>query len=379
MNKITVWILLLVICCANLSAQRVLVLASANDNPNQLINGIFDGTTLKFRPSVASGGTSNGASNFLEFGQVRAHQSTVSGCTLLAQTHGLSGNVSLYTVSPQGDISLVPNTPFATDPEAGSVAFAPDGGALYLPVALSNRVIVLAISCTAGVVSISNLGTVSLLGVANLTDARVIGSGVGSHLCVSATSSGNAGCFAVDPISRLPTTAAVNLVTASGVRGINIANNGCGTLPLGNARLVQGFRVSPKGIVTLTNTAQSTNRADYGAIMANGSMAAMGGLGGASRDFSVYSVSPNCELSLIGSNIGTIGTPFVAYMTFDAQGRLYVADSLENRIRIFSPTSSSIGPAIVSSLTNHPRRNAPVGIDVIELTNPDGLFSNGFE
>ena len=104
MKKITVWILLLIIFCTNLRAQHVLVLASANDNPNQLINGIFDGTTLNFRPSVASGGTSNGSSNFLEFGQVRAHQSTISGCTLLAQTHGRSGNVSLYTVSPQGDI-----------------------------------------------------------------------------------------------------------------------------------------------------------------------------------------------------------------------------------------------------------------------------------
>lgn len=376
MNRITVWILLLVICCTNLSAQRVLVLASANDNPNQLINGIFDGTTLNFRSSVASGGTSNGTSNFLEFGQVRAHQSTVSGCTLLAQTHGLSGNVSLYTVSPQGDITLVPNTPLATDPEAGSVAFAPDGGALYLPVALSNRVIVLAIGCTAGVVSVSDLGTVSLSGVTNLTDARVIGSGVGSHLCVSATSSGNAGCFALDPTSRLPTTAAVNLVTASGAQGLNIANNGCGTLAVGNARLVQGFRVSPTGLITFSNTAQSSTPARYGAIMTDGSMAATGGFG---RDFSVYSISPNCELGLIGSNIGAAGNPFVDYMAFDAQGRLYVADSLANRIRIFSPTSTAIGPAIVSSVTNHPRINAPAGIAVIELNNPDGLFSNGFE
>jgi hypothetical protein len=113
--------------------------------------------------------------------------------------------------------------------------------------------------------------------------------------------------------------------------------------------------------------------ARYGAISADGTLAALG------SDVNGFGVDGGCGLSLVGTGPERAADPFVMHMTFDSRNRLYVADSLENRIRVFAPSGTAIGPAIASVLTNHPRTQAPAGLDVLELSLPDALFADDFE
>lgn len=353
-------------------AQDVLVLTGANDNPNTLINGVFDGSTLTFRPEVSSGGTTPGHINYLYFAQVRAHRSPVPGCSRIAQTN--DGNVTIYDMDSASGIAPVAGSPFPTGPDTEALAWSPDGGALYVPLYGTSTVFVYTVTCDGGVVSAASAGTVSVSGVFSLVDAWVIGSGPGSHLCLAGRSSGTVGCFAIDAATRLPSTVPVNTVAVSNARSVRFASNGCGIAAVGSASLSQGIRVDAQGSLTLTNTAPATATARYGTISPDGTLAAMGT---SSRRFSVYAVDSGCGLSLVGSDATAPANPLAIYTVFDAHNRLYVADSLENRIRIFTPTASAIGPAIVSVLTNHSRLQAPAGLDVVEL--PDLLFADGFD
>jgi hypothetical protein len=369
------WLLLLAagLVLTPATAQDVLVLAGANDNPNMLINGVFDGSTLTFNPEVPSGGTTPGQSYYLYFAQVRAHLSPTPGCSRIAQTN--DGSVTIYGMDAANAISPVAGSPFATGPDTEALAWAPDGGALYVPLYGTSTVFVYTVTCVGGVVSATPAGTVSLGGLFSLVDAWVIGSGAGSHLCLAGRSTGSVGCFAIDPATRLPSTTPVNTVAVSDVRSVRFAPNGCGILAIGSASLSQGVRVDAQGFLTLTNTAPSAAGARFGAISADGTLAAMGT---SSTGFSVYAVDGGCGLSLVGSDFTAPADPFVLYMDFDSRNRLYVADSLENRIRIFAPTVAAIGPAIASVLTNHPRTRAPAGLDVADLV-VDALFADGFE
>jgi Lactonase, 7-bladed beta-propeller len=356
-------------------AQSVLVLAGANDNPNALINGFFDGAQLSFRPTVASGGASTGQVNYFEFAQVRVHPSAQPGCTLIAQTNGLSGNVSIYRLDEKLAITPVPNSPFATGTDTESLAWAPDGGALYVPLGKINQLITFRVQCNAGVVSVQNAGSVTLSGVSSQADVWVSGVSASGHLCVAGRGSNTAACYAIDAKTRLPSIQPVNVVSVGGARGVKIARNGCGVFAVGNANLVQGFRVDATGLISLTNTAPTTDAARYGAITSDGTMAAIGSAG---QDFSVYSINASCALSLIGSDTNS-GSPFVEYMAFDKRKRLYVADGLRNRIRIFTPSLTGIGPAIISVITNHPTTNPVSGIDVYDVPVPGILLQDGFE
>jgi 6-phosphogluconolactonase (cycloisomerase 2 family) len=212
---------------------------------------------------------------------------------------------------------------------------------------------------------VTNAGSVTLTGFNLLRDAEVVGPGVGSHLCVSGTNSNNVGCFAINNVTRLPGTTAVNTVAVTNVRGLRIAPNGCGTAGVGSALTVQGIKVDGTGTVTLTNTAAPTTNPRYGAMSADGTLAAWGGFG---TQFSLFSVNTTtCNITLVTSNNNGITTSLVEYMAFDDLNRLYVADSLANQIRVFQATTSSL-TLLGSALTNHGTINAPAGIDAALLS-----------
>lgn len=342
-------------------AQQAQVWASANDNPNPLINASFSSPTMTYGAEVVSGGSTTGLVNSLAFNQVRVVRQTSPNCTLLAQTHNNSNNVSIYVVDASGAITQVAGSPFPTGAGTQSVAWAPDGGAFYIPLAVagSANVMTFTVTCSAGgSVTVTNAGTVALTGFNLLRDAEVVGAGAGTHLCVSGTNSNNVGCFALT--ARIPGTTAVNTIAVTNVRGMRIASNGCGVAGVGSANTVQGFSVAA-GTVTATNTGATTTAPRYGAISADGSLAAFGGFG---TQFTLFTVNGSCQLTLVGSNNNGIATSLVEYMAFDTANRLYVSDSLANQIRVFAPTGGGIGAALSTSTTNHATINAPSGIDV---------------
>ncbi len=352
---------------ATVASAQTQVFAGSNDNPNPLINASFTSPTMTYGTEVANTGSTTGLATTLAFNQVRVFKSTSPGCSLVAQTHNNTNNVSIYVVNATGVITQVSGSPFATGLGTQSLAWAPDGGALYVPLAIAgaSNVVTFTVSCMAGggAITVTNAGTVALTGFNLLRDAEVIGAGNGTHLCVSGTNSNNIGCFPLT--ARIPGTTAVNLVTVTNVRGMRIAGNNCGIAGVGSATTVQGFTVSVGGMITATNTGTTTTNPRYGAIAANGALAAFGGFG---TQFTLFSVDGTCNLTLVGSNNNGIATSLVEYMAFDANNLLYVADSLANQIRVFAPTSGGIGAAVSTSTTNHATINAPGGIDAALLS-----------
>lgn len=349
------------------SAQQAQVYAGSNDNPDPLINASFNSPTMTYGAEIPSTGSTTGLATSIAFNQVRVFKSTMPGCSMVAQSHNNSNNVSIYVVNATGVITPVAGSPFATGAGTQSLAWAPDGGALYVPLAVagSANVVTFTVSCTAGGGSptVTNAGTTALTGFNLLRDAEVIGVGNGTHLCVSGTNSNNIGC--VPLTARIPGTTAVNLVTVTNVRGMRIAGNNCGIAGVGSATTVQGFTVSAGGMITATNTGTTTTNPRYGAITADGSLAAFGGFG---TQFTLFSVNAGCMLTLVGSDNNGIATSLVEYLAFDGANRLYVSDSLANQIRVFAPTAGGIGAAVSTSTTNHATINAPGGIDAALLS-----------
>ena len=349
------------------SAQQAQVYAGSNDTPDPLINATFNSPTLTFGAEIANTGTTTGIATSLAFNQVRVFKSTAPGCSLIAQSHNGTNNVSIYVVTASGAIMEVAGSPFATGAGTQSLAWAPDGGVLYVPLAVagSANVVTFTVSCTAGggAPTVTNAGTVALAGFNLLRDAEVIGSGNGTHLCVTGTNSNNVGCFPLT--ARIPGTTAVNTITVTNVRGMRIAGNNCGVAGVGSANTVQGFTVSVGGTITATNTGATTTNPRYGAITADGTLAAFGGFG---TQFTLFSVNASCQLTLVGSNNNGIATTLVEYMAFDGSNRLYVSDSLGNQIRVFAPTAGGIGAALATMTTNHATINAPGGIDAALLS-----------
>lgn len=358
-------------------AQDTLVLAGANDNPNALINGVFNGTSLTYGTEVPTGGGTSGLATSLAFNQTRIV--STPGCTLAALTNNATNDVSIFSVGIGGTLTAVTGSPFTVGAGAQSLAWAPDGGALYVPLAVTGAadVVTFTVSCTGGVATVTNAGTVGVAGFSLLRDAEVIGTGAGTHLCLSATSSNNVGCTAIDAVTRLPATTTVNTITVTNVRGMRIAPNGCGVAGQGSANVVSGFSVNAGGTVTATNTAATTTAPRYGAISRDGTLAAFGGFG---TSFTLMSVNASCNITTVGSDAGGPASSLVEYMAFDASNRLYVSDSLGNRIRVFAPTGAGIGAALATATTPHATANAPGGIDVVTVpTLPDLIFENGFE
>jgi hypothetical protein len=352
---------------ASAQAQDALVWAGANDAPNTLINGTFNGTTLTYAPEVPTGGTTTGLATTLAFNQTRLFPST-TGCAALAITNNGTNSVSIFTVNG-GTITPVTGSPFVLGAGVQSIAWAPDGGALYVPLAVTgaSQVITLTVTCTAGSLTVTNAGPVTLAGFNLLRDGEVIGTGAGSHLCVSGTTSNNMGCFAIDGTTRLPSTTAVNTVAATNVRGMRIHRaSGCGVAGLGGGPTVQAFSVTAGGTIALTNTAAHLSAARYGAMSQDGAFAAWGGLG---DDIALYNVTaPACTIAQAGTNSLGSATPLIEYLEFDQLNRVYVADSLLNQIRVFQASPTGFGTALSTTTTNHGTVNAPAGIVAALLT-----------
>jgi hypothetical protein len=257
-----------------------------------------------------------------------------------------------------------------------SLAWAPDGGALYVPltVAGSAQVLTYRVACTpGGPVTITNAGPVSLVGFDLLRDGEVIGTGVGSHLCVSGTNNNAIGCFPIDPATRLPGTTPVNTITVNNVRGMRIATNGCGVAAVGNANLVSAFALNG-GMLIPINTAAHPGNPRYGAVTLGGTLAAFGSFG---DDVALYRIAPaTCSITLLDAN--SLGNPaaLVEYVAFDWLDRLFVADSLINQIRIIAAGPGGFGSVLSTSTTNHGTLNAPGGIDAaLESAVPVSLQS----
>ncbi len=368
-------------------AQQAQVYAGSNDTPDPLINASFSGTTMSYGAEIGGGLTTGTATN-LAFNQVRVFKSNAPGCSLVAQTHNGGNTVAIFGVTASGGLFAVPGTPVFIGLGGGgqSLAWAPDGGALYVPISIatppsqefSGRVVTLAVTCSAGgVINVNNVGAVALRGIDLPRDAEVIGAGIGSHLCVTGTNSNNLGCFPISPATRLPGVVAASTIAVDSARGVRIAPNGCGVAALGSANAVQGFKVDAAGILTATNTAATSTAARYGAIRADGTLAAFGGLG---NELTLFSVDSSCNLAAVGSGSNGITGSLVEYMAFDAANRLYVSDSLANQIRVFAPTSAGLGAMLSLSTTNHPRVNPPSGIDAALLSSlPVELIEFGID
>lgn len=344
------------------SRAQIQILAGSNDNPNPLINATHNDPAIHYEAEVANSGSTNGTAANLAFNQVRVSKVGTTGCSLVAQTNNGSNNVSIYLFTAAG-ISPVPGSPFATGVGTQSLAWAADGGALYVPLAVagSANVVTLTISCAVGggPVTVTNAGTVALTGFDLLRDAEVIGTGMGSHLCVTGTNSNNVGCVPI-LASRLPGNTAVNTMTVSNARGVRISPTNCGVVGSGDTTTVHAFSVSgASGTIVPTNTATAATLPRYGAIYSNGSLAAFGGLG---SQFTLYSLDGSCQITRVASNDNGIATSLVEYMAY-AGTSLWVADSLANRIRGFTPTAGGIGTPFITSTTNHATTNGPGGIE----------------
>jgi hypothetical protein len=345
-------------------AQGTLVWAGANDNPNTLITARFNGGAMTWGPEIPSGGATTGSAANVAPNQVRVHRGAAGGgCSLIAQTNDATGNISIYSVDSAGVTTPVAGSPFAAGTGLQSLAWAPDGGALYAPlgVAGASQVITFRVSCTpGGAVTVTSAGPTTLAGFNFLRDADVYGPGTGSHLCVSASGSNTVGCVPIDPVTRLPGTTAVNTITVNDARGMRIASNGCGVAAAGNANLVRGFAVLG-GTIFGMNTAGHLGNPRYGATSPDGSFAAFGSSG---PSVALYVILPaTCGIQLLDANMLVNPAARVEHVAFDEDNHLYVADGLLNQVRVYQASFQGLGLPLSTSSTNHGTVNPPGGID----------------
>ncbi len=350
-------------------AQSAAVWAGANDNPNTLITAQFDGAAMSYLPEVASGGASGGGPGWTE-SQVRAFAGRAQGrCSLVAQTNTSSGSVAIYTVGSSGAATPVGGSPFATGGVPSTLAWARDGQALYV-----NRgpggpgaIVTFRVACTpGGAVSVTNAGTVTLGTITALRDLDV--TATGGHLCATGQASTNVACFAIDPVTRLPAAAPANSLVLPDVQGLRLSPiNTCGVLSIPSANLVRGVTVGAGGLVSVTNSVSHVAPPFYGAISPDGAFAAFGTHGG-NRVVLLNLVPASCQIGLAGITDASPGGGVSPYVAFDGANRLYVADTLVNRIRVFQATPGGPGTASSTSTTNHATANPPVGIDAALLS-----------
>jgi hypothetical protein len=360
----TFWIL----TAATAHAQPAAVWAGANDTPNTLITGVFDGTSMTYLPEVPAGGSGGGGGGFVE-SQVRVFAGATAGrCSLVAQTNTLSSSVAIYTIDVTGAATPVAGSPFPTGGVGSSLAWAHDGQALYVSRGLTGAASVetFRVACTPGSsATVTDSGPTTLNLFTGVRDLDVTVNG--SHLCVTGATSNNAGCFPIDPVTRLPGPNAVNTVAVPNSRGLRISGGtGCGVLGLPASNQVSAFFVSGTGVLTLTNAASCVVPPFYGAVSPDGLFAAFGGTAGNRRACLYNLTQATCQIALAGSTAAADpgGAPYVA---FDRANRLYVADENANRIRVFQATPSGPGSAISTSTTNHGTTKPPIGIDAALL------------
>jgi 6-phosphogluconolactonase (cycloisomerase 2 family) len=293
----------------------------------------------------------------------------LGGCTLLAQTNTLSSSVAIYSIDATGAATPVAGSPFPTGGVGQSLAWSRDGRALYV-----SRTIITAasietfrVACTpGGPVTVTDAGPTTLNLFTGVRDLDVTVND--SHLCVTGAASNNAGCFAIDPVTRLPGPNAVNTIAVANSHGLRISGaTGCGVLALPTTNQVSAFVVNGAGVLSLTNAAACVVPPFYGAVSPDGLFAAFGATAG-NRRVCLYNLTPaTCQITLAGSTADADagGAPYVA---FDRANRLYVADENANRIRVFQATAAGPGAAISTSTTNHPTSKPPVGIEAMLLS-----------
>ena len=363
------FVVLWTLTVATAQAKPAAVWAGANDNPNTLITGVFDGTSMSYLPEVPAGGSGGGGTGFVE-SQVRAFAGAALGrCSLLAQTNPLSSSVAIYTIDAPGAATHVAGSPFPTGGVSTALAWSRDGQALY--VSRTNitpaSVETFRVACTpGGPATVTDAGPTALNLFTGLRDLDVTVND--SHLCVTGATSNNAGCFPIDPVTLLPGPNPVNAISVPNSRGLRISGaTGCGVLGFPAVSQVSGFFVTGAGILTLTNAAACVVPPFHGAISPDGLFAAFGGTAG-NRRVCLYSLTQaTCQIALAGSTAAADagGAPYVA---FDRANRLYVADENANRIRVFQATSDGPGTAISTSTTNHGTTKPPIGIDAAVLS-----------
>lgn len=355
---------------ATADAQPAAVWAGANDNPNTLITGILSGTTMSYLPEVPAGGSGGGGAGFVD-SQVRAFAGAALGrCTLLAQTNSLTLSVAIYTIDATGAATHVAGSPFPTGAVGTTLAWSRDGQALYVSRSIigpAASVATFRVACRpGGPATVTDAGPTSLNLFTGLRDLDVTAND--SHLCATGNTSNNAGCFPIDPVTRLPAPNPVNTVAVPASRGLRISGaTGCGVLAFPTLNQVSGFFVTGAGVLTLTNAAACVVPPYYGAVSPDGLFAAFGGATG-NRRVSLYNLTQaTCQIALAGStaDAGAGGAPYVA---FDRANRLYVADENANRIRVFQATPAGPGSAISTSTTNHATTKPPIGIDAALLS-----------
>jgi len=349
-------------------AQTAVVWAGANDAPNTLITGVWDGARMTFLPEVESGGESPGGDRGFTESQVRAYVGRGPGeCSLLAQTNVASGNLAIYTLDDAGRATHVAGSPFPIAGQAAAIAWARDGQAIYVSRAFAGPAVVATfrVGCVRGQpAAVGDAGSVTLSSIESLRDLDVTASG--SHLCASGLGSHNVGCFAIDPTTRVPSATPTNTLTVPSARGLRISGaTGCGLLGLPQSNQVSGFTVDRSGLLSLTNTAPSAAPPFHGAFSPDGAFAAYGS-SCCRREVALYAMGRGCQVQSLGSTdrVDGGGAPYVA---FDAANRLYVADYGANRIRVFQATSAGAVP-VGAVVTTHARPNPPIGIDAALLS-----------
>jgi hypothetical protein len=360
---------LLTVTATAARAQPAAVWTGANDNPNTLITGVFDGSATTYLPEVPAGGSGGGGSGFVE-SQVRAFAGAALGrCSLLAQTNTLSSSVAIYSIDATGVATHVAGSPFSTGGVGSALAWSRDGQALYVSRGLLGPASVetFRVACTpGGPATVTDAGPTTLREFTGLRDLDVTPND--GHLCVTGAQSNNAGCFPIDPVTRLPGPNPVSTVAVPNSRGLRIAGaTGCGVLGFPTLNQVSAFFVTGAGVLTLTNAAACVVPPFIGAVSPDGLFAAFGGTTG-NRRVSLYTLTQaTCQIALAGSTADADagGAPYVA---FDRANRLYVADENANRIRVFQATPGGPGAAIGSSTTNHATSKPPVGIDAALLS-----------
>ena len=179
-------------------------------------------------------------------------------CSLLAQTNTLSSSVAVYTIDAAGAATHVAGSPFPT----GGVGYGPGlvarrAGALRQPrdASAPASVETFRVACTpGGPATVTDAGPTTLNLFTGLRDLDVTVND--SHLCVTGSTSNNAGCFPIDPVTRLPGPNPVNTIGVPNSRGLRISGaTGCGVLGLPASNQVSAFFVTGSGVLTLTNAA----------------------------------------------------------------------------------------------------------------------------
>lgn len=370
MKHVVLTLAALALAAGRASAQPAAVWAGANDNPNTLITGVFDGAGMAYLPEVPSGGISGGGAGWTE-SQVRVFAGRAQGrCSLLAQTNPTSASVAVYTIGPSGAATAVSGSPFATGGTSTTLAWARDGQALYVSNAVTGpgSVVTYRVACTpGGAASVTSAGPVTLGTILALRDLDV--TAAGGHLCATGSASSNVACFAIDPVTRLPAASPGNSVTLPSAQGLRLSPvNACGVVSIPSANMVRGLGVDAAGLIGISaGSASHVAPPFYGAISPDGAFAAFGTVAGTRRVALYNLTAAGCQVTLAGTTDTSpgMGAPYVA---FDGANRLYVADVLTNQIRVFQATSAGPGLAISTSTTNHATANPPVGIDAALLS-----------